>query len=133
MAREPIVKIEGNKVDKILTVSYGITNNADADGRPTKNRVFNGINISRVADDNKSVAGWAESSAKDRRKAGTVEFLHNDGKSMKTLKWEEGYVASYDVGYSTDGDHAIENFTIMARVMEIDGSEKIDYMWEEGR
>jgi len=120
-------------VKQILSVSYGLTNQADADGRPTKNRNSQGITIVRVADDNKSVAAWAESSAKDRRKNGTIEFLHNDGKSMKTLKWEEGYLVSYTVGYTTGGDHAMETFTIMPRTMQIEGGEKVDYEWEPGR
>ena len=129
MAMEPVVKIDGNQIDKVLTVHYGIVNGSDADGRPTKTRRSIGITVTRVADDNKDVAAWAKQTSKDARKGGTIEFQYNDGGLMKTLTWDEGYISGYNLGYDIAQAHAVEIFTIMPRSIDIEGT-SIDYEWE---
>lgn len=131
MPREPKIKIGGSEIDRILTVDYTITNGADADGRPTKNRRNLGIHITRVANSNKEVANWAKSAAKSDRRKGEIELQHPDGKKMKTIKWEEGYVSQYSIHYDEALEQVVESFVVMPRVLDVEGK-KLDMQWEEG-
>ena len=131
MAREPKVKIGGNAIDRILTVEYTITNGADADGRPTKSRRNLGIHITRVANANKEVASWAKGAAKADRRKGEIELVGDDGKKMKTIKWEDGYISQYSIYYDEGLEQVVESFLVMPKVLEVEGK-KLDMNWETG-
>jgi hypothetical protein len=130
MAREPIVEIQGNALTHILSVSWGLVNGRDADGRPTMDQNFGGITIQRILDDKTDVSTWAKSAAKADRRDGKIKFEHGEGKTMKTLTWEEGYVAGYNTYFSTEHDFVVESFTVMPRKIAVEGKE-LDLKWEE--
>lgn len=130
MARQPTLKIAGNEIKDVVEVSYAVRNNADADGKPDRQRWCDGIVIRRIADGTKDVANWAKDASKSNRKKGEVQFYHPDGKEMKKLEWEEGYVSHYSIEYDHQQNHVEEVFVIQPKKIKVAGKE-INYKWEE--
>ena len=59
-----------------------------------------------------------------------MQFFHPDGKEMKKLEWEEGYVSHYSIEYDHQQNHVEEVFVIQPKKIKVAGKE-INYKWEE--
>ena len=98
MAQEVELQVDGEKFDKVRSVSYELFTPHDTiDGKPTNVPMGMKIKISRESDDNVGICKWAFDSSQVNRKAGQITFKDpNLKKDLKVLKWQNGFVTHYE-------------------------------------
>lgn len=134
MARRPTLEIDGVTYKNVYEVSYELYTAKDETGRPSDRAHAGTIKVTRESDEKSDIARWAMDSSKPNWKAGSVIFRNPDDSSMKTLKWEEGFITAYHetIPHIKDrpDDQVYEYFEISCHKLSI-GDAEIDNRWEE--
>ena len=129
MAQEVELLIDGEKFDKVHSVSYELyTPHDQADGKPSSVPTGFKIRIKRESDDNIGISKWAFDSSQVNRKAGQITFKDpNLKKELKVLKWENGFITHYEEHVpstaANPNEQMYEYFEISAELVDLNGSE----------
>jgi len=136
MAQEVELTIDGQKYDKVHSVSYEVyTPHDDADGKPSSTSRGLKIKVTRESDDNIGAVKWAFDSSQVNRKAGKIVFRDpNLKKDLKELTWTNGFITRFEehvpsTSASAD-EQTYEYFEISAELVEINGDAKYEKDWK---
>ena len=120
-------KCDGEEAE-IQNLDYSFNQNYDAIGQVSGEVMGGMINVSLMTAKSEKRFGWAITS--DLKKDGEIEFIDNDGQTLKTLKFTDGYMVAYNESYSGfGGGGATENLTLSCRTIAI-GGETHENTWE---
>lgn len=125
------ITIDGIKPREVLSLNYSIYQETDVEGRPTAISRGGQINVivKALNDGNTEFFEWACDPYTSKN--GQVEFQKRDGTNMKTLKFEDAYLISWDENYdSVSADSQQEVFTISAKKISI-GSVSHENSWAD--
>lgn len=129
MAQEVELTVDGEKFDKVHTVSYELFTPHDlADGKPSSVPTGLKIKISRESDDNIGILKWAFDSSQVNRKAGKIVFKDpNLKKELKVLNWANGFITHYQEHVPSTAhapnEQMYEYFEISAELVDVNGAE----------
>lgn len=122
------VEIEGAKIEKVCDVQLGFDVGSTFEGQPQSDRPkMNAITIIRKSDQKTDFWDWATSTRKPSWKKGSivVKDANDPDKTLKTIKWEDGYLSSYEEVlpnvHTEEGEPMVEIIHISARVVDFDG------------
>ncbi len=116
------MKIDGCTDREVMNMNYSLHQEVDVEGRPTA--ITRGgkitVVIKSLNDGNTDLYEWACDPYVS--KSGSFEFEKRDGTNMKTLKFEDGYLVSYEETYDAiDSNSQLEKITISAKKIDIGG------------
>jgi hypothetical protein len=114
------LKVDGKELN-ILNVSYELSQEVDATGRPSAVTRGGSINITVESTGETSFFEWASDSF--QRKDGSIVFLKRDTDAKsKELTFKEGYMTRYKESFDANGTNPLtETFTISAREIAMGG------------
>ncbi len=98
MPRQVEVEIDGNRVQNVLDVQYGLDCAKDSNGAPVDARPRLGsIIISRRSDETTDFWAWSLKPHDEDFKSGKVTFFDPRKQStvLKTVEWSNGFLKSY--------------------------------------
>ncbi len=116
------MKIDGLTDREVMNMNYSLHQEVDVEGRPTA--ITRGgkitVTLKSLNDGNTDLYEWACDPYVS--KSGSFEFEKRDGTNMKTLKFEDGYLISYEETYDAiDSNSQLEKITISAKKLDIGG------------
>jgi len=133
MAGIPMLEIDGVKYPNVYAASYILYTEKDETGKPSDRARGGVIKVTRQSDAKIDICRWATDSKKENFKPGKVTFRGADGREMKTLEWEDGFITHYEehVPHTKDrpDDQTYEYFEISAKKIKVNDAEVVN--WEE--
>ncbi len=121
-------KVDGDE-SEVVALSYSFDQNIDNIGQPAGEVRGGQIKVSVGSLGNEKRFGWAVTS--DMKKNGEIEFTDANGKTLKTLKFEDAYCIGYTEAYKAFTgaaagkvnvkDSAIEHLTLSCRKLSVAG------------
>ncbi len=97
-------KVDGQE-NEVVGLSYSFDQNIDNIGQPAGEVRGGIINVSLGSLGSEKRFGWMVAS--DMKKSGEIEFTDSNGKTLKTLKFEDAYCVGYTEDYEAfSGDKA---------------------------
>ncbi len=136
MAHQAKVYVANKAYAGIITVTYEqFTIPDDKNYRPS-DRARNGlITIRRASDNGADWFTWSADSTENSWKSGKIEFLDENGKKIRELVWDHGFVHQYQEGMP---DRRVEDVArriyeevqIQAEIVTVDGTAHDDN-WPE--
>jgi hypothetical protein len=135
MAHTPDLLIEGERIPKVIEVSYEVYTSKDVRGKPSDQARLAKIRVIREADDTNTIFRWACRSTTDNFKKGEIVFKKpQDGQEMKRLTWKDGFLSYYKETYpdfeKAKSNQVYEEFEISAEVISV-GDAELDGNWED--
>ena len=105
--------VVAGKERNILSVDYGMLQETDASGRPSK------IHITVESTGDTDLFEWMTNSFE--RKDGSIVFLKRDSEAtLKELKFKEAYIVKYQEDFDATGNQPLkETFTLSAKEIEL--------------
>ena len=116
------MKIDGLTDREVMSMNYSLHQEVDVEGRPTA--ITRGgkitVTLKSLNDGNTDLYEWACDPYVSKK--GSFEFEKRDGTNMKTLKFEDGYLISFEEMYDAiDSNSQLEKITISAKKLDIGG------------
>jgi len=121
-------KVDGQN-SEVVGLSYSFDQNIDNIGQPAGEVRGGIINVSLGSLGSEKRFGWMVAS--DMKKNGEIEFTDSNGKTLKTLKFEEAYCVGYTEDYEafagdkagglTIKDGAKEHLTLSCKKISVAG------------
>jgi hypothetical protein len=123
MAHKGTIKIDGNDYE-VLSCSYSMYQHVNPITNETTSEVFGGnIDVSietRNAD--AKIIGLMTLQHKDDIE-GEIKFVNQKSEELRTIKFKHAAVINFSESFSNaGGDTGIQNFTICARELDIQGN-----------
>jgi hypothetical protein len=99
----------------VLGVSYSLSQDIDATGRPSS--ITRGGTITVIVEGNNGTELFEWMCNSFERKDGSVIFIKRDSDAtLKELKFKEGYLVAFTESFSSEGSEPLSvNFTISAK------------------
>lgn len=132
MAHSAVLNIDGKESD-LKYINYRFHRHTEDNGKPST-RVRKGeITITKDSIyDKGSFTTWLADP--DMGKDGEIVIYTDQARSkpLKTIKFTNGFINSYEETFSLQGSSAntVETFTISAEIIEVNDS-KFDFIWPE--
>lgn len=124
---------------EVVALSYSLDQNVDNIGQPAGEVRGGLIEVTVGSMGSEARFGWMVAS--DMKKSGEIKFTDANGKTLKTLKFEDAYCVGYTEDYeafSGDGTRGItikegakETLTLSCRVIAV-GGESHENTWLDG-
>lgn len=113
----------GGKDYKVLSVSYDLTQETDASGRPSTVTRGGRIMVEVESTGGTELFEWMTNSFE--RKDGSIVFVKRDSDAtLKELKFKEAYMVKYKENFSDTGANPLtESFTLSAETITMGGGE----------
>ena len=132
-------KVDGQE-SEVVSLSYSFDQNVDNIGQPAGEVRGGVINVTVGSLGSEKRFGWMVAS--DMKKSGEIEFTDSNGKTLKTLKFEDAYCVGYtedyeafsggrDAGQVTVKDGAKEHLTLSCKKISVAG-ESHENSWLDG-
>jgi len=134
MAKQPIMLLEGNKVQRIYEVSFTLYTEKDETGKPSDRSRCGLVKVKREASGDTTIFRWATDSSKKNFKSGKVTFKNPESEEdMVSLEFEKAFISYYehhcpDIKHNS-GDQIFEYFEISAEKLTL-GSDTLHQNWE---
>lgn len=128
MAYHAILDFEGKEFDVVRSECH-IERGVDSKGRPSSNLYGGKITVQVESNDDTMIFEHMASQYKPN--SGTITFRKDEVDLMKELKWENGYIISFEESMkNTNGTPMTICFTISAQTIVV-GGEKLKQNWPE--
>ncbi len=130
-------KVDGQE-SEVVKLSYSFDQNIDNIGQPAGEVRGGLVTVTAGSLGSEKRFGWAVTS--DMKKSGEIEFTDANGKTLKTLKFEDAYCIGYTEEYKAFSgaeagkvnvkDSATETLTLSCRKLSVSG-ESHENTWYE--
>ena len=128
MAYNAVLDFEGKEFD-VVRSECRIERGVDSKGRPNSN-LFGG-RVTLQIESNEDTMIFEHMASQFKPNSGTITFRKDEVDVMKELKWENGYIVSFEENMkNTNGAPMMIRFTVSAQTIIV-GGETLKQNWPE--
>ena len=128
MAYNAILDFEGKEFD-VIRSECRIERAVDSKGRPSSNLYGGKVSVQIESNDDTMI--FEHTASQFKPNSGIITFRKDEVDVMKELKWENGYIISYEENMNNiSGAPMTICFTISAQTIVV-GGEKLQQNWPE--